>query len=847
MLGEAIRFRHRLTIQARIALLVVACIVPSALLATFVIYLTYDRERASIERHALDTTRGLLRVVESDLAASAAALQALATSPSIDAGDFAAFYRRAGDVLGYTSGFTIVLSDASGQQLVNLLRPDGAPLPRHGNPELQRRVLKSRQAVVSDMYIGAVTQEPLVGIEVPVIRGGKALYSLALGMDTKHLGELLRQQGIPKEWVVSIFDSAGTIVARSHAGDQFVGQKGSAPLLARMREVPEGVLDAPTLEGIPVMAAFSRSPAFGWTVATGVPVAIVTADLKKWLGLYAAGASLLLLAGLGMAVAMGRRIAGPIQALIAPSLAIGEGKPVAIPPLELMEAEAVGHALQQAQQLIHRREQERDRAEQAERQMLLAKQSAEQASAAKATYLANISHELRTPLNVILGFSQMLRDAPNLDAGQEQHLEIIVRSGERLLNLINNVLDISKIEAGHVALENARFDLHRLLHEVQSALHVRAAEKGLDFTMVLAPDLPKYVSADAGKLNQVLINLIANAIKFTNTGGVFLRADAVKREPPQRTWLRFEIEDSGPGISEQDRLRIFFPFVQLREQPPADAGTGLGLAISKQYVELMGGSIGVASESGKGSTFHFEVPVEIVARASEAAAGNTAQARVVGLAGGQQRFRLLIAEDQPENRMLLRYLLEPLGFEIREAANGQEAVAQFEQWQPHLIWMDIRMPVMNGLDATRRIRESAAGAKTRIVAVTAHSLDDEREEILAAGCDDFVRKPYRKAEIFAALEKHLGVQFTYAAGAAAAVAAAGGELYAERLQRLPPGLLLELREAAELLDGPRCIELAGRIEAGERELREWLQRMVMDLRYTELLEALDKAVAVRPA
>ena len=846
MLTKAPGYRHHLTIQARIALLVIACMVPSALLAAFVIHLSYDRERANIREHALETTRGLVRVVERDVAANVAAMQTLALSNHIDRGDFAAFYLEAKAALAYTSGFAIVLIDASGQQVINLLQPYGSPLPRTGNLASLQRALETRKPAVSDLYIGAVSKNPNVAIVVPVIRNGEARYGLFLGLDPQHLGVVMRQQSLPKEWVVSIFDSSGTIVARSHGADKFVGHKGSVPLLAKMREMPEGVLEAPTLEGIPVLAAFSRSPAYGWTVASGVPEAIVTADLKNWLALYGAGATLLLLAGLALASVMGRRIARPIQQLIAPSEAIGRGEPVSIPPLALKEADAVAQALARAQQLIQQREQERDHAEQAERQMLLAKQVAEQANAAKATFLANISHELRTPLNAILGFSRLVRNARGVPAEQLKNLDIINRSGEHLLNLINNVLDISRIESGHMELKEVRVDLGQLLQEIQSLMQVQAVEKGLSFVVQLPPILPQRVIVDADKLRQVLINLVANAIKFTQRGSVVLRTEVTRQDLPQQAWVRFEVEDSGPGISAEDRKRIFLPYVQLGEQPRTETGTGLGLIISKQYVELMGGQLDVASESGKGSVFHFEIPVRTTSR-SEDISAKAQRGRIAGLALGQQSYRLLIAEDQPENRLLLRKLLEPLGFELREAVDGQEAVALFEQWRPHLIWMDIGLPKIDGLQAVRRIRASEDGANTRIVAVTAHVFEDERNSILAAGCDDFIRKPYRETDIFEALERNLGVRFLYEERQPSIAAAEEREVDVAQLERLSPSLLEELRQAAVELDGPRCLEIAEGIDAVDGELRGRLQRMVIDLQYSELLQILDHAIAMRAA
>ena len=469
-----------------------------------------------------------------------------------------------------------------------------------------------------------------------------------------------------------------------------------------------------------------------------------------------------------------------------------------------------------------------------------AKELAEAANRAKSTFLANMSHELRTPLNAILGFSNLMRKAPDVTAEQVGNLNIICNSGEHLLNLINNVLDI-KIEAGHMVREDTAINLDRFLREIESLMFLQVAKKGLSFALELSPHLPRNITVDSDKLRQVLINLIGNAIKFTASGGVSLRAEVAKWESPQLAQLRFEVEDTGIGIREEDREIIFSPFEQKIDRPLAESGTGLGLAISKQYVEFMGGQIGVTGEPGKGSVFHFEIPVEVLPP-SEDISTELQRGRVTGLAEGQGRYRLLITEDKLENRLLLRKMLEPLGFDLCEAVNGQEAVALFEQWRPHLIWMDIRMPVMNGLEATRRIKKSKAGDHTRIVALTAHALEEERREILEAGCDDFIRKPYRDTEIFEALAKHLGVRFLYAEEQAPAAAAGEDELDVAQLKKLPPALIETLQEAAVLLDDQRCLKVAGMISDHNHELGERLRCMVENLQYKEMLTALDNLI-----
>ncbi|NIV34652.1 MAG: PAS domain S-box protein [Anaerolineae bacterium] len=486
-----------------------------------------------------------------------------------------------------------------------------------------------------------------------------------------------------------------------------------------------------------------------------------------------------------------------------------------------------------------------------------ARRAAEAANQAKSVFLANMSHELRTPLNAILGFTQLMDRDPNLTAEQQENLGIINRSGEHLLALINDVLEMSKIEAGRVTLQETSFDLYRLLDGLEEMFDLRAKDTGLTLSFERAENVPQYVRADEGKLRQVLSNLLGNAVKFTQEGGVALRVGC--REyggrrgqepfsgllPTCCSILHFEVEDTGPGIGPEELAVLFDPFVQATTGQRSQEGTGLGLSISRQYVRLMGGDITVSSELGRGSVFKFDIKVE-TAKATDVQAERPAR-QVIGLEPGQAVYRLLIVDERPEARQLLVKLLEPLGFELREAVNGQEAIEMWERWEPHLIWMDMRMPVMDGYEATRRIKATAKGRATTIVALTATAFEEDRERVLSEGCDDFVRKPFREDEIFDTLTKHLGVRFVYEEIPAAivrpgeAVASSVDVLTPAALADLPAGWLTNLRRATVKADLDRILTLIDQIRGENAALADGLAELARDFQYKKILRLIDRA------
>ena len=389
-------------------------------------------------------------------------------------------------------------------------------------------------------------------------------------------------------------------------------------------------------------------------------------------------------------------------------------------------------------------------------ELIAAKEVADEANKAKSDFLASMSHELRTPLNGILGYAQILKRDASLTEKQKSGVDVIQRSGDHLLTLINDILDLSKVEAQKLEPQLTEFQLPDFLQQIANIIRVRAEQANLSFIYETVTELPIGVRGDEKRLRQVLLNLLGNALKFTEKGGVTLKVgyDDASTFPDL---LRFQVEDTGLGIPHDQLEEIFQPFQQVKNQSQQIEGTGLGLPITQKLVTLMGGELGVTSTSGKGSTFWFTVRLPAVETSQIQAL--PVDKTIIGYKG--ERKRILVVDDKPTNRGIVLDLLEPLGFDIQEAENGQEALAKIAKHSPHLIFMDLIMPVMDGIETTRRIRQLPEGNDVPIIASSASVFEFNQQDSLKAGCNDFLPKPVKTEQLFRTVEKHLKIEWEY--------------------------------------------------------------------------------------
>ena len=481
----------------------------------------------------------------------------------------------------------------------------------------------------------------------------------------------------------------------------------------------------------------------------------------------------------------------------------------------------------------------------------LAKQAAEAANKAKSEFLANMSHELRTPLNSVIGFAQILSQDTSFQSEQQERLRIINRSGEHLLSLINNILEMSKIEAGQITFNETNFDLYTVLQDMQDMFCLKVQKKGLQFLLEPDSDLPQYISADEGKLRQVLINLIGNGVKFTKIGKVILRAKVEKINKNYQ--LQLEVEDTGPGIAQEELKKLFFPFEQTTTGHQIRQGTGLGLAITEKFIQLMGGDITTKSTLGVGTCFQLSIPIHL--SSPQTFPSRRGKGKVIGLATQQPDYRILVVDDRSDNRLLLSYLLTSRGFLVQQAINGREATEIWKVWHPHLIWMDLHMPEMDGYEATKQIRQwedlEQPSFSTKIIALTASVFQEKREEVISSGFDDYMVKPFQEELLWEKMRQYLGVELIYQKSDEAngkkrqnttcSRLQVTSEDLSVILKDMPSEWLCELHKASSELRGKKVMQLINDIPLEKEAIAAQLKNFAENYQFDRIVKLLNIA------
>jgi signal transduction histidine kinase/CheY-like chemotaxis protein len=660
-------------------------------------------------------------------------------------------------------------------------QPGGKPVSV-AKSEWFQRAMAERRFIVGKPFMGPITHKLVAVLVQPVRSADNELRGfIGLPLDLERFNPRIPEESLPEGTRFGFISHDGIMVWRNADQEKLIGKyvgDQTGPKLAL--QIRDGEAETIGTDNISRYYSFASVPEADWVVFVGVPSTSIT---SKVLGTAKRNAAI---------AASGLLAFGILLWFL----------------LRRIDA--------------------------ADRDLRRALDAAEAANRAKSVFLANMSHELRTPLNAILGFAELMAHDQSIPESQRHNLDTISRSGHHLLTLINDILEISKIEAGRLTVQAAPCDLHELLETVVESMELRATQAGLELALHLNPEVPRFVRSDAGKLRQVLINLLSNAIKFTPQGGVDLDVDfdgnGGSAEAPM---LAFVVRDTGLGIAAEELESIFRPFYQTEQGARSSEGTGLGLTIARQYAELLGGKLTAASEPGKGSAFTLRLPLTIEANAEPA----PVRRHVLGVADGQPRWRILIVEDKVDNQRLLEQLMERIGFDVKIAGNGEEAVAAFESWHPDFIWMDMRMPVMDGYEATRRIRTLPGGRQVKIAALTASAFREDRDGILAAGCDDVLAKPLDEEKLYEMMGRLLGVRFEYADTEVTDSPAAT----TPDLKGLSQEVRQELRTAARQLDVEATNAVIERIRGIDAALAEQLQAITRAFRFDRIVAACDEA------
>jgi signal transduction histidine kinase/ActR/RegA family two-component response regulator len=747
----------RASLRTYLLTLMAGAVVP---LLCFAVYLTIGLSRTqqdAIERGLHETAAALVSGVDRELAGTITALEALAASQYLDHGNYAAFIREAQRVLESQTGhgwLAINLAAPDGTPLMNSLSPTGAPPPLLDIVTVKQTAAAAKP-VISDLLPGGVRDQAAFAVRVPVVRDGKVKYVLTATLSARSMAGALRSQQDAPDRIAVLYDRSGMIAFRTVNADQLIGTPVTPRLAHESATRESGVIDDVNHEGTPVRTVVQRSRMSGWSVAIGIPQHALYAAQRRSIRNVATVGAMFLALSVAAALVVSRRIRGSVGDLVATAETLS-GPDNMRPAMDtpIVELARLRQAISNAGQLI------RERGASLERQVAelrVARAAAEAGNHAKDEFLALLSHELRTPLNAVYGWARMLRAGQLRAEASHRALDAIIRNANAQVQLIDDLLDVSRVIAGKMRLDVRPVDLKAVVENALDAVRPAAEGKSIRLQSVLDPRAGP-ITGDPGRLQQVVWNLLMNAVKFTAKGGrVQVHLQRINSH------VEIVISDTGQGIDPELLPFIFDRFRQADSSSTrAHGGLGLGLALVKHLVELHGGSVAAQSAGdGKGATFIVKLPLTIAAFPEGPVRRVHPTAPVVESVPGGVRLddlRVLVVDDDPDAVELATAILAGAGATVRTCGSAHEALAAVQEWRPDVLVSDIEMPDEDGYALIRKVRalDAERGGKTPAVALTAYGRTQDRMLSLTAGYSMHVPKPVDPGELTAIIASVAG-------------------------------------------------------------------------------------------